>query len=128
MFERGWIREVKQLIKNKKPKEIASIKAIGYQEIIELILKKATSLPTLKEKIQQKTRNYAKQQLTWFKKKKNGIIFLPVTQKKDIIKFYNNPLDKWILDFYLENKKLFFYNFKELNIAIKNFFEKSTTP
>ncbi|MCD6407668.1 hypothetical protein J7L87_01285, partial [bacterium] len=42
---------------------------IGYREIVEYI-KKNGDIEKLKNKIKKKTREYARKQLTWFKKEK----------------------------------------------------------
>src|SRR3990167_4289685 len=66
MLDAGWVDEVKNLgpewtefLKKKK--------LIGYDDII-LFLEKKSDQKSLVEKIQQKTRNYAKRQLTFYRK------------------------------------------------------------
>ena len=49
-------------------KDITKIKDIGYREIGQY-LQGLLSLEETKEIIKQKTRNYAKRQLTWFRNK-----------------------------------------------------------
>ena len=66
MFENGIIEETKELLR-RHGRIPNIIYTIGYQEVIgyldgELTLEKA------KEKLKQNTRNYAKRQLTWFRK------------------------------------------------------------
>lgn len=66
MIAKGLIDEVKTLLAMKSPGKTA-LQAIGYKEIAsflqnELPLDKAIAL------IKQRTRNYAKRQITWFKK------------------------------------------------------------
>jgi tRNA dimethylallyltransferase len=48
-------------------KDLNALKTVGYQEIFEALEGNLTS-EEAKEKIKQHTRNYAKRQLTWFKK------------------------------------------------------------
>jgi len=66
MFEQGIVEETQTLLKKHgKIKNIIS--TIGYNEIIQY-LDKYISLEQSKELIKQHSRNYAKRQLTWFKK------------------------------------------------------------
>lgn len=66
MIENGLIDETKFLIK--KYGHIPNIvDTIGYREIIEVLDEKA-SLDEAVVKLKQNTRNYAKRQLTWFRK------------------------------------------------------------
>jgi len=66
MIENGLIDETKFLIK--KYGRIPNIvDTIGYREIIEVLDEKA-SLDEAVVKLKQNTRNYAKRQLTWFRK------------------------------------------------------------
>ena len=66
MVEQGLIDETKQLLK--KHGRIPNIvDTIGYREIISY-LDGELSLDEAKDKLKQNTRNYAKRQLTWFRK------------------------------------------------------------
>lgn len=66
MFENGIIDETKFLLK-KYGRIPNLIYTIGYQEVIAY-LDGITDLQTAKDKLKQNTRNYAKRQLTWFRK------------------------------------------------------------
>ncbi|MGD9604522.1 MAG: tRNA (adenosine(37)-N6)-dimethylallyltransferase MiaA [Bacilli bacterium] len=66
MFNEGWIEEVKQLID--MGMDISQIQEIGYREIKDFLDGKVT-IDFVKQLIKQKTRNYAKRQITWFKNK-----------------------------------------------------------
>jgi len=66
MFEQGLLEEVKNLLKKYK-KDDFWLKTIWYAESIEYLDWKI-SLEEAKEKIKQNSRNYAKRQLTWFRK------------------------------------------------------------
>ena len=69
MLEKGIIEETKYLInKHGRIQNIAS--TIGYKEILSYLDKEAT-LDEAIEKLKQHTRNYAKRQLTWFRKNPN---------------------------------------------------------
>ena len=122
MFQRNWLLEVNCLIEKMNVEQVYQIKAIGYREIADFILKKNLSLEQLKTKIKQKTRNYAKQQLTWFKKKLTGIIFHQSKQKKSTISDYDAKLDGWILKRYSINPTSFVFDSKELSDKIETFF------
>lgn len=66
MIQNGWIEEVEELIK-KHPITAQAFNAIGYKEIISF-LNNQISKKTMIEEIKQKTRHFAKRQLTWFRK------------------------------------------------------------
>ncbi|MGI6580035.1 MAG: tRNA (adenosine(37)-N6)-dimethylallyltransferase MiaA [Saccharofermentanales bacterium] len=66
MFESGLIEEVKALlIKYPLIRKSQSFQAIGYKETVSYLDGKA-DLNTIKQRIGQVTRNYAKRQFTWF--------------------------------------------------------------
>ena len=64
MLENGAIQEVKKFLKFKISKNKSITKAIGLNEIKDLIKKKVTKEEVI-EKISIKTRQYAKRQVTW---------------------------------------------------------------
>ena len=66
MFEQGLVDEVKNLLKKYKKTDFW-LKTIWYSEVIEYLDWKIT-LQEAKEKIKKNSRNYAKRQLTWFRK------------------------------------------------------------
>lgn len=67
MINLGWKQEVKSLLeKDENIMQLNSLKAIGYKEVYDSIIKdKDIDI----ESIQKKTRNYAKRQITWIKNK-----------------------------------------------------------
>jgi len=67
MFEAGWIEEVKRLKEEGFAVHLKSKAPIGYVEILEY-LEGRLALEELKSGIKQKTRNFAKKQLTWFRR------------------------------------------------------------
>ena len=67
MLEEGLIEEVSSLIKMGYNKELVSMQGIGYKEIIEYLEGNST-LEEAIELLKRKTRNYAKRQITWFKR------------------------------------------------------------
>ena len=70
MFANGLIDEVIKLHKYNYHNSIGYRKTIGYLET-SFYLYGLSTLDETKKIIAQKTRNYAKRQLTWFKKEKN---------------------------------------------------------
>ncbi|MDE6474353.1 MAG: tRNA (adenosine(37)-N6)-dimethylallyltransferase MiaA [Clostridia bacterium] len=67
MFEMGLLNEVKQLIANGVDFGNQSMQAIGYKEFKDYFNVAKTLEETI-DIIKQNSRNYAKRQLTWFKK------------------------------------------------------------
>jgi tRNA dimethylallyltransferase len=84
MIENGLVDEVKNLINlGLNPISHQCMKGIGYKEIYSY-LNNEISLDESIEKIKQHTRNYAKRQITWFKRNKN-IIWLDGLLDKNIL-------------------------------------------
>lgn len=71
MLKNGLLDEVKQLLPYK---ELPALKTIGYQEFFDYFEGKI-SLSEAVNKFKQHSRNYAKRQMTWFRKDKNIIWF-----------------------------------------------------
>jgi tRNA dimethylallyltransferase len=67
MIEMGLVDEVKKLYKMGYNAEIPSLSGLIYKEIGEYVRGKIT-LDDAVEKAKQKTRNFAKRQITWFKR------------------------------------------------------------
>lgn len=78
MFEMGLLEEVRNLV-SKYDRFTTSMQAIGYKEVLEY-LNNETSYEEMVEKIKQGSRNYAKRQLTWFRKNKE-IVWLDALEK-----------------------------------------------
>ncbi len=66
MVADGLVEEVQQLLPHK---HLKNLQTVGYTEIFDHLADRCT-LPDAIEKIKQHTRNYAKRQITWFKKDK----------------------------------------------------------
>ena len=95
MIDNGLIDEIKGLIGlGLNPDNAQSMKGIGYKEMYQY-LNQEISLEDAIEKIKQHTRNYAKRQITWFKRNSN-INWISVNNKsidditKEIINIFNN--------------------------------------
>ncbi len=67
MIENGWIQEVKQLQKTAWKNFLLKKKIIGYDDLL-ILLQNDLSLDEVTPIIQQKTRNYAKRQITFLNK------------------------------------------------------------
>lgn len=95
MFESGLIDEVKKLLSMGYTKDLTSMQGIGYKEVIKY-LENEYSLQEATEIIKRDSRRYAKRQLTWFRKYKEGKWFNLdeykdyETLKKDILLCVNN--------------------------------------
>jgi tRNA dimethylallyltransferase len=67
MLERGWMEEVRGLMASGLPENAKPFDFIGYRELREALREEKT-LEAATVAIQQATRQYAKRQLTWFRK------------------------------------------------------------
>ena len=65
MIAQGLVKEVQQLLKSGLAPETSALRTIGYKEIVEH-LKGRLTLEQAVDKAKQRTRNYAKRQITWF--------------------------------------------------------------
>ena len=66
MFNNGLIYEAEKILKKKKPSKTA-LQAIGYKELKQFLNNEIT-LKEAAEKLKQNSRNFAKRQITWFKR------------------------------------------------------------
>ena len=99
MLEAGLLNELKNIIKDMSPNEIASnraLLAIGYKELISYLQGEITYERAV-ELIKQKSRNYAKRQLTWFRRESEAnfidMNFDDVDQTVQTI--YNDIKKRW---------------------------------
>ena len=67
MLDRGWLREVQSLLASGLREDAKPFDFIGYREL-RSVLHEALSIEEARAAIQQATRQYAKRQLTWFRK------------------------------------------------------------
>lgn len=79
MIEAGLIDEVKRV---EEFRHLTALQTVGYKEVFDYFDGK-TDLKTCIDKIKQHTRNYAKRQLTWFKKHP-GTIWLDSKPTKEL--------------------------------------------
>ncbi len=88
MFDSGLIDEVNKIVKKGVDFNVPSMQAIGYKEILDIFYEKNENInlkekiERAKEKIKKATKNYAKRQITWFKRYKEAI-WIDVTGKSD---------------------------------------------
>ena len=82
MIEDGLVDEVIKILSMGYNKELVSLQGIGYKEIIQY-LENNISLDESIDKIKQGSRNYAKRQLTWFRRD-NRIKWVDVDDFKNI--------------------------------------------
>lgn len=87
MIENGLIDEVKCLREKGYTKDLQSMQGIGYKEVFDY-LDGITTKEQMIEKIKQNSRNYAKRQITWFKKEENSeFIFKDEKSEDDILNY-----------------------------------------
>ena len=87
MMKAGLLDEVKQLYLHKK---LHTLNTVGYTELFDFIEDKI-SLEGAIELIKQNTRNYAKRQMTWFKKD-DGIKWFQPEQKEEMQLFISEKM------------------------------------
>ena len=94
MIDDGSIDEVKNIYKKYPNKKLVALTGIGYKQIIEYI-DEQISLEEAIEKIKQSTRNYAKRQMTWFRRmEKQGIKIYWNKNSQEIKKLLKDFLQK----------------------------------
>ena len=76
MFGQGLVEEVRALLRGGVPPTAQSMQGIGYKEAVELVGNPSLR-STVSDIIKQNTRNYAKRQITFFKKLPNLIYLAP---------------------------------------------------
>jgi tRNA dimethylallyltransferase len=82
-IQRGFLDEVKSLLAQGYDENLPSLQTLGYSELMQF-LKQEISLEDALALIKQHTRNYAKRQLTWFRRYKN-VHWLPGRKLGEII-------------------------------------------
>lgn len=73
-LKKGLLEETKHLLEMGYPKNLSAMRTLGYEEMIEHIEGKIT-LEAATELIKKNTRNFAKRQMTWFKKDR-GVVWI----------------------------------------------------
>jgi len=67
MFRRGWVAETEALLKRGLGQNRIALQALGYRQIVEH-LRGEHSLPETIELVKARTRQFAKRQMTWFRR------------------------------------------------------------
>ncbi|UMZ73525.1 tRNA (adenosine(37)-N6)-dimethylallyltransferase MiaA [Natranaerofaba carboxydovora] len=70
MLEKGLVDEVKDLLARGYNKNMTSMQALGYKEIVEYLQGEVTFEETIKL-VKKRTKRFAKRQLTWFNRDQN---------------------------------------------------------
>ena len=93
MFDKCLLEEVKFLINMNVDIKNTSMQAIGYKECYDYIVNNSMSFEELKELIKKRTRNFAKRQLTWFRREEHKRINPKDIEKvaREIKEFYEKP-------------------------------------
>ena len=98
MLEQGLVEEVKSILRKGYDKNLVALQGIGYKEII-MYLDNNYTLEYAVDKIKQGSRNYAKRQLTWFRRD-NRIKWIDVDSFQDIEGLSKNIEDYIISSLY----------------------------
>lgn len=88
MVENGLVEEVKAILDKGYDRNLVSLQAIGYKEIIDYLEGKTTKEDAI-EILKTNTRRFAKRQFTWFKADSN-IKWFDLTNLNEIDKVINN--------------------------------------
>lgn len=83
MIEKGLIEEVKDLLTKGYSKDLNSMQALGYKEVIEY-LEGNWDKNKMIEELKKRTRHFARRQMTWFKRFKN-------------VKWFEAPVDTQVI-------------------------------
>lgn len=86
MVELGLIEETRELLEKGFPKELPALNSIGYQQAVKYLTGNM-SLDEMIADIQQKTRRYAKKQLTWNRKNEDILYLQPDYTRSDLEDF-----------------------------------------
>lgn len=88
MMGQGLLKEVEELFPHK---ELNALQTVGYQELFEYLCGSIT-LDAAVEQIRQNTRNYAKRQMTWFRKQP-GICWFDPASHQAIVSFIEERIE-----------------------------------
>jgi tRNA dimethylallyltransferase len=123
MFEEGWLEEVESLVGTEWETFLIEKKIIGYDNIIQYLhgSKGKDDLKNIMEKIQKRTRHYAKRQITFWRSLENQLCValkkIKSKKKNDVaVESKIDSINLTLLDHDLYIKKLLNY-LKPLNPA-----------
>jgi len=80
MLGSGWLAEVEMLLESYSP-ELKTMQSIGYMEVVQYLQNKL-KWDSMVEEIQKRTRQFAKRQLTWFRREAKIEWYQPVEQHR----------------------------------------------
>ena len=80
MLGSGWLAEVEILLNSYAP-ELKPMQSIGYREVVQYLQNKL-KWSAMVEEIQKRTRQFAKRQLTWFRREAKIEWYKPVEQDR----------------------------------------------
>lgn len=89
MLENGLVEEVKRLLDDGIEPDSQAIQGIGYKEITSA-LQEETTIQEAVDLVKQKSRNYAKRQLTWFRRYYKNAKWLNYKEKEENLSFILN--------------------------------------
>ena len=92
MMQQGLLDEVRRLREMGLDRSLTSMQGIGYKELLEY-LDGSISLEDAVELIKKHSRNYAKRQLTWFRRERD-VIWVNI---KDF-DYKKDSIAKWIIE------------------------------
>jgi tRNA dimethylallyltransferase len=90
MFNQGLIEEVERL-KMECSFDCQSMQAIGYKEF-KGYFEGTADIDSVKDKIKQNTRNYAKRQMTWFKRYNNIRWFDALSEREEALRYIEDNI------------------------------------
>lgn len=73
MLQLGLLQEVEGLLKRGYAPSLVSMQGLGYKELVPVIQNEAPLAAAVQE-LKQRTRHFAKRQMTWFRREKNSIM------------------------------------------------------
>ena len=90
MMNKGLLEEVRSLAALRKEGKLNSLQTVGYKELFDFIDGK-TELTRAVELIKQNTRNFAKRQMTWFRKD-DTIKWFDANERESILQFIRKEI------------------------------------
>jgi len=89
MIAQGLIEEVKGLLAKGYSKDLPAFQALGYKEVIESLDGKRSKEEMIEE-LKKRTRNFARRQMTWFKRFNDVKWFESPVDEKEVLGYINS--------------------------------------
>ncbi|MBU0629559.1 MAG: tRNA (adenosine(37)-N6)-dimethylallyltransferase MiaA [Candidatus Margulisbacteria bacterium] len=93
MIACGLIAEVKSLLAKGYKRELPALQGLGYKEVIDYLNGGYPTEAAMIEELKKRTRNFARRQLTWFRRFK-GTIWLDAQDQSAALKAISNNLSE----------------------------------